>query len=268
MATILEEITDRKRLHVAQCKEELPARELYSEVEKLMDEGLAHHSLRNALTHSGTGIIAEFKRKSPSLGWIKEEAQPEDVVPAYVANGATALSILTDEPYFGGKPEFISRMRKKTPIPILRKDFIVDEYQVFEAKKIGADAILLIATCLNKEECRSLGKMARELRLDVLLEIHDESELDYIDDFVSIVGVNNRNLHFFKTDIKTSFELSGRIPEEFVKISESGLKTANDLKLLRAAGYEGFLMGERFMKTPDPGKALGHLITELTTNNP
>jgi indole-3-glycerol phosphate synthase len=262
MATILEEITARKRHDLVLLKEQHPAGELYREAERMMDNDV-HHSLPEALLKSRTGIIAEFKRKSPSLGWIREEARPEDIVPKYAANGATALSILTDEPYFGGQSEYITRVRPLVNIPILRKDFTIDEYQIFEAKTLGADAILLIAACLGKDECRQLTNTARELNLDVLLEIHEERELDYLTDHVSVVGVNNRNLHLFKTDLTTSFRLSATIPEEFVKISESGLKKTEDIRLLRAAGYNGFLTGERLMKTKDPGAALAQLLKEL-----
>lgn len=262
MATILEQITARKRYDLERLKDRQPASELYHKVEEMMDHDV-HHSLSQALLDSKIGIIAEFKRKSPSLGWIKEDAQPEDIVPGYAANGATALSILTDEPYFGGLPEYITKVRPLVDIPILRKDFMIDEYQLFEAKTLGADAILLIAACLNKKKCRQLAATARELNLDVLLEIHEECELDYLTDNVSVVGVNNRNLHLFKTDIITSFNLSALIPKKFVKISESGLKKTDDLRLLRAAGYNGFLMGERLMKSEKPAEALHQLIKEL-----
>ena len=262
MASILEEITARKRRDLTLVKEQHPARELYREVEEMMDHD-AHHSLPQALLESATGIIAEFKRKSPSLGWIREEARPEDIVPQYAAHGATALSILTDEPYFGGRSEYITRVRPLVNIPILRKDFLIDEYQIFEAKTLGADAILLIAACLTKDECRQMAATASEINLDVLLEIHHEKELDYLSDNVSVVGVNNRNLHQFKTDVTTSFRLSADIPTEFPKISESGLRQTEDIRLLRAAGYNGFLMGERFMKDEKPAEALGKLIQEL-----
>jgi indole-3-glycerol phosphate synthase len=260
--TILEEICARKRRDLEDVKEVRPARELYAEVEHLMDND-PHRSFADALKHSDTGIIAEFKRKSPSLGWIHEDLQPEDVVPGYVKGGATALSILTDEPYFGGNISFVERMRPQVDIPILRKDFTIDEYQIFEAKAAGADAILLIAACLKKDECHQFAATARQLNIDVLLEIHEERELDYIGPDVTVVGVNNRNLHVFKTDLQTSFLLSGKIPDEFVRISESGIKTVEDLRLLRAAGYQGFLMGERFMKNGDPAKALQDFIKAL-----
>ena len=260
--TILEEITAHKRQDLIAVKENLPAQELYRNIEKIMDNDV-HLSLPETLLSSPTGIIAEYKRKSPSLGWIKEKSSPEEIIPTYIENGASALSILTDEPYFGGKIEYISRMRPNVNIPILRKDFIIDEYQIFETKIMGADAILLIAACLKKDECQQFAQIAQNLHLDVLLEIHEEAELDYICEGVNIIGVNNRNLHIFNTDIQTSFNLANRIPKEFLKISESGLKTAENIKLLRAVGFKGFLMGEKFMKSNNPGQALGQFIKEL-----
>lgn len=267
--TILEEICARKRHDLISIKEAVPPRELYRKVESIIDAensaGIAPLSLRKALQDSPTGIIAEFKRKSPSKGWIKEDGKPEIIPPSYEKAGATALSILTDEPYFGGCMDFVRTARPLVNIPILRKDFMIDEYQVFEAKEIGANAILLIAACLTKEECRSLAKTARELGLDTLLEIHSESELDYISDEICVVGVNNRNLHVFKTDIQTSVQLAPKIPQEFVKISESGLSDPKDVKMLQKCGYQGFLMGERFMKTENPALALQEFITALKT---
>ncbi len=264
MTNILEEICNQKRYDIIGIKQRIPASTLYKEVDTLMANGsIDHHSLTKALSASATGIIAEFKRKSPSLGWIRQELQPKDVVPNYQANGATAISILTDKPYFGGSLDYIAQMRPIINIPILRKDFILDEYQVFEAKKVGADAILLIAACLTIKDCRQLAYKAKELEMDVLLEIHEERDLDYICDGVTVIGVNNRDLKIFKSDIQTSLRLVGRIPDEYIKISESGLKTTSDLRLLRKAGFQGFLMGEHFMKHPQPAKALEELIQEL-----
>lgn len=262
--TILEEICARKRHDLISAKEAMPPRELYRKVEALMDTAAANGpSLRQALAESPTGIIAEFKRKSPSKGWIKEEGRPDIIPASYEKAGATALSILTDEPYFGGCQDFVRTARPMVSIPILRKDFMVDEYQVFEAKEMGANAILLIAACLSKEECLTLAHTARQLGLDTLLEVHSEAELDYVSDYISIVGVNNRNLHVFRTDIQTSVALASKIPAEFVKISESGLSNPADVRMLQMCGYQGFLMGERFMKTPDPGQALKDFIAAL-----
>lgn len=263
MSTILDEICAYKR-HELKLIDSDERQQTIHNVENALTNGIyPHYSIVEALQKSSTGIIAEFKRKSPSLGWIKENLMPEDVVPQYAENGAAALSILTDERYFGGKLEFIRRMRPLVNIPILRKDFMVDEYQVFEAKNVGADVILLIAACLTKKECQQLAYRAMDLDMDVLLEVHEEKELEYICEGVSIVGINNRNLHIFNTDVKTSFELSSKIPEEYTKISESGLKSVDDLHLLRDAGFNGFLMGERFMKEDYPAKALGEFIKQL-----
>lgn len=283
--SILEEICNRKRQDLSAIKEQLPPRDLYRKVEALMDNPQPLRSLsaalkqaaeracctdnqgccaaRGARQQSPTGIIAEFKRKSPSKGWIKEEGKPEIIPPAYEKAGATALSILTDEHYFGGCNDYLRTARPLVSLPILRKDFMVDEYQIFEAKEMGADAVLLIAACLTKAECLALARTARMLNLDTLLEIHDETELDYISEEINVVGVNNRNLHVFRTDVQTSVNLAPKIPNEFVKISESGLATPEDLKMLRLCGYSGFLMGERFMKTDDPGQALADFIAKL-----
>ena len=261
--TILEEICARKRRDLELTKERVTPRELYRKVEALMDGPASGRSLSGALVQSSTGIIAEFKRRSPSKGWIKESGRPEVIPPSYERAGAAALSILTDEPYFGGSNDYLRTARSLVSLPILRKDFIVDEYQVFEAKEMGADAVLLIAACLGREELRTLAHTARNLGLETLLEIHGESELDYIGQDVSVVGVNNRDLHVFHTDVQTSVDLAPKIGAEFVKISESGIKSAGDIRMLRMCGYSGFLMGERFMCEVDPGKALAEFIAEI-----
>ena len=281
-------------------------------------------SLKQALLSSPTGIIAEFKRKSPSKGWIHEDARPEEVVPAYAAAGAAALSVLTDETYFGGSLEFIRRVRPLVDIPILRKDFIIDPVQLVEARQAGADAVLLIAACLGRADCAALLAEAHRLGLEVLLEIHSEEELDYITPEVDVVGVNNRHLGSFVTDVQTSFDLAplltqlplsradrtfndrGAFPPdplrrsapttplramaswraepklvfrqtcpknnfgppareatEPILISESGISDPATVRSLREAGFRGFLMGETFMRQPDPGAALATFIQAL-----
>ena len=229
-------------------------------------------SLKQALAASKTGIIAEFKRKSPSKGWIHADVQPEEVVPVYAANGAAALSILTDEQYFGGSLDFIRRVRPLVDIPILRKDFIIDPVQLYQAAEAGADAVLLIAACLSREACAALTAEAHRLGLEVLLEIHSADELDYITPEVDVVGVNNRHLGSFVTDVKTSFELAPALREirrsepandGKVFISESGISQPETVRQLREAGFRGFLMGETFMKEPDPGAALATFIHAL-----
>ena len=248
-------------------------------------------SLRAALLASPTGIIAEFKRKSPSRGWIHADALPEQVVPAYAAAGAAALSILTDETYFGGSLDFIRRVRPLVDIPILRKDFIIDPVQLVEARQAGADAVLLIAACLSRPACAALMAEAHRLGLEVLLEIHSAEELDYITPDTDVVGVNNRHLGSFVTDVQTSFDLAPllapradrnyfSVPEKPISappsttlthtdgdspvlVSESGISDPATVRALREAGFRGFLMGEHFMRQPDPGTALGEFLQAL-----
>ena len=263
MKDILEEIVAHKRIEVAEQKEQMPARQLYAIVEKMMAEGVEGHSMSKALSEDAHGIIAEFKRKSPSKGWIKEDGKPEVIPPSYQQNGAAALSILTDEQYFGGSMDFIRTARPLVNIPILRKDFIIDEYQLFQARQIGADAVLLIAADLKKQEVKSLAALAHELKLEVLLEMHSLEELDYAELDVDMLGINNRNLGTFHTDVQNSFNMISRLPEDKVKVSESGIGNPETIKLLRQAGYRGFLMGEHFMKQPNPGQALGNFIAKL-----
>ena len=229
-------------------------------------------SLKQALLDSPTGIIAEFKRKSPSKGWIHADARPEAVVPAYAAAGAAALSILTDESYFGGSLDYIRQVRPLVDIPILRKDFIIDPYQLYQAAEAGADAVLLIAACLSRADCAALTAEAHRLGLEVLLEIHDAAELDYVSPEVDVVGVNNRHLGSFVTDVQTSFGLAPLLSQPSttptqatgpVFVSESGIGDPETVRKLRAAGFRGFLMGEHFMKNPDPGAALADFIRAI-----
>lgn len=260
---ILEEIVAHKRIEVAEQKEQTPAKKLYAEVERMMAEGVSKRSLSQALTENDFGIIAEFKRKSPSKGWIKEDGKPEIIPLSYEQNGAAALSILTDEMYFSGSLDYIRKARPLVNLPILRKDFIIDEYQLFQARHIGADAVLLIAADLSKQEVRSLTALAHDLALEVLLELHSEHELDYADIEVDAIGVNNRNLGTFVTDVQNSFRLASQLPQDKVLVSESGISNPDTIRLLRKAGYRGFLIGETFMKTDNPGEALKNFISRL-----
>lgn len=270
MKDILEDIVSWKHIEVEQQKQALPPRQLYAKVDRLMEKGIQPRSMRRALTESPCGIIAEFKRKSPSKGWIHPDAEPEEVVPLYACNGAAAISILTDEKYFGGSMDFIQRMRNHPALaednacPILRKDFIIDEYQLFQARLIGADAVLLIASALSKQECRMLTGTAHELGLEVLLEMHGEEELDYADLDIDMAGINNRNLGTFHTDVANSFRLAGRLPEEKLRVSESGISQPETIVHLRQAGFRGFLIGETFMREADPGAALKRFLTQTT----
>jgi indole-3-glycerol phosphate synthase len=253
---ILETIIAQKKLEVNAQKE---ARLLTSMKEQLHDK----LSLKEALMQSSTGIIAEFKRKSPSKGWIFPDADAMKIPAGYAKAGATALSILTDESFFGGSITDLQQARSLVKIPVLRKDFIIDSYQIQLAKAAGADVILLIAAALSVDTCKSLAKEAHSLGLEVLLEIHEEAEMEYIHPNVDIVGINNRNLKTFVTDTGTSFRLGEQIPDSYVKISESGISDPQTVKELRAAGFRGFLMGEAFMKEEEPDKALAQFIASL-----
>ena len=262
MNDILQQIVAYKRMEVERSKQLVPPTKMHRLVEAIVD--LSTSSLSKALIESGTGIIAEFKRKSPSKGWIKEEGSAEEIPLSYQKNGAAALSILTDSHYFGGCDEYIRTARDSgVEIPILYKNFIVDEYQLFQARLCGASAVLLIAADLSRNECRSLQHTAHELGMEVLLEMHSESELDYADQEPDLCGINNRNLGSFVTDVENSFRLAERLPKEAVKVSESGLSSPATVRALRSAGFRGFLMGEHFMKEADPGEALKTFISEL-----
>ena len=263
MNDILHEIVAWKRVELEQQKKLVPPRELYARVERLMADGINARSMSRSLAGSPYGIIAEFKRKSPSKGWIHEDAQPMDVVPKYAAGGASALSILTDSKYFGGTLDYIPQVRSSVDIPILRKEFIIDEYQLFEARSAGADAVLLIAADLGKDECRALTLTAHDLKLEVLLEMHSEDELEYLECEPDMAGINNRNLGTFHTDVANSFRLAEKIDTNAVKVSESGISNPETIRQLREAGFRGFLMGECFMKEQDPGLALIKFIEAI-----
>lgn len=259
MINILDKIIANKRLEVERHKKDTSINEL----EKRLSTITTPASFKEAIKNSRTGIIAEFKRRSPSRDWIFKDAKIEDVIPLYSQNGASAISVLTDMDFFGGELADLELAGSLTKTPLLRKDFVVDEYQLYQAKISGASAILLIASALTIEETKQLAKKAKELNLDVLLEIHNEQELHHINDKVDVVGVNNRNLGTFVTDIQISFDLADKIPNDFIKISESGISEPQTIIDLQQAGYKGFLMGENFMKTSNPGKALEDFINQL-----
>ena len=262
MPDILQEIVAHKRIEVEQRKQAVAPKELHRQVEALLDFSVP--SLSKALCESSSGIIAEFKRKSPSKGWIKEGGKAEEIPLSYQQHGAAALSILTDEHYFGGCDEFIRIARHQgVNIPILYKNFVIDEYQLFQARLCGASAVLLIAACLTKAESLRLQQTAHELGMEVLLEMHSQEELDYAEQMPDLCGINNRHLGSFVTDIETSFRLAEYLPKEAVKVSESGLSDPLTVKQLRSAGFRGFLMGEHFMRQNDPGEALESFIQQL-----
>lgn len=259
---ILEEIVAYKRLEIARRKSLPTAKELYRQVEAIADRPVA--SLRGALMRSDTGIIAEFKRRSPSKGWIKENGRADVIPLSYEQNGAAALSILADIKYFGGSDVFITDARQSgVTLPILFKDFVVDEYQLFLARRSGASAVLLIASVLSKDACRTLMRTAHDIGLEVLLEMHGEAETGYAELEPDVCGVNNRNLGSFVTDVNNSLRVAALLPKDACKVSESGIGDARTIRYLRSAGYNGFLIGERFMRNDDPGVSLKRLISDI-----
>lgn len=240
-----------------------------SSIERFEQEGffweISNRSLVSSLLMEGsTGIIAEFKRKSPSKGWFQsKELEVEPVVRPYSNQGAAGISILTEEDFFGGDLDDLIQAKVISDVPVLRKDFIIDPWQIAESRAFGADVILLIAACLTRREVREFAAYAKSIGLETLLEIHNEEELDHICDEVDLVGVNNRDLKTFEVNIETSLQLIERIPATKPAVAESGISDVETIVTLRNAGFKGFLIGETFMKTPDPGKAFGGFVKQL-----
>lgn len=221
-------------------------------------------SLAEELKNSTTGIIAEHKRRSPSKSVINQSLNVQDVAKGYAGAGVCGMSVLTDGKYFGGSLDDLILARAAVNIPLLRKEFIIDEYQIVEARAYGADVILLIAAILSREEIKTLSETAKSLGLDVLLEVHNEEELQKsIMPSLDMLGVNNRNLKTFEVNLETSKSLSEQIPDDFAKVSESGISSIEAIQELKPYGYQGFLIGENFMKTDDPGKNAKEFINEL-----
>lgn len=255
---ILDQIIERKKQEVKDSKLNTPlhrlkdsefyARKSFSLTESLMNK---------------SGIIAEFKRQSPSKGIINDRVQPLDVASAYENFGASGISILTDRDFFGGSSDDILNVRKHINIPILRKDFMVNEYQFYEAKSLGADAVLLIAACLSPAQVQEFTELAHDLDLEVLLEIHTEEELKHFATSIDLVGINNRNLKDFKVDLQHSVLLKDQLPKEVLSVAESGIYHIDDFKYLKEKGFDGFLMGEYFMKNENPGVKFGEFVDDL-----
>ncbi|MDF3077971.1 MAG: indole-3-glycerol phosphate synthase [Sphingobacteriaceae bacterium] len=258
--TILDKIVLKKREEIGKSK-------AHSIIQ--LEEGETFHrecySLRDfMLDPNRTGIIAEFKRASPSKGIINNKVDVAEVTQAYAAAGASALSVLTDQSFFGGSKRDLQAARRANEIPILRKDFMLDEYQIVEAKALGADIILLIAAILSPQEIKALARLSKNLGLSVLLEVHNKEELDRsLCDDLDAVGVNNRNLADFSVSLEHSYNLLKLIPDQFLKISESGISHPKTIMELKEAGFNGFLIGENFMKEEDPGLAIRSFISEL-----
>ena len=259
---ILDKIIAQKKIEVEEKKKLIPVSELETFP---FFKSECNSLVTRLLDPESTGIIAEFKRKSPSKGIINADVQIAHVVTAY-DQYAAGISILTDEVFFGGSIDDLLYTKELVNVPILRKDFIIDEYQIIEAKAIGASVILLIAACLSPARVQALALFAKQTGLEVLLEIHDEEELQHICEEIDIVGVNNRDLKTFTVDINRSIELAEKIPHGKIKISESGITNADTIIRLKQYGFSGFLIGENFMKQPDPSIAFADFIHVLQTS--
>ncbi|WP_374173677.1 indole-3-glycerol phosphate synthase TrpC [Flavobacterium tructae] len=257
---ILDKIIVDKKREVVLKKSIIPV----SQLEASVFFGRETISLSQKLKTSSTGIIAEHKRRSPSKSVINHSFTVEEVVKGYENAGACGISVLTDGKYFGGSLDDLLLARATVNIPLLRKEFIVDEYQILEAKAYGADLILLIAAVLTREEIRSLSEFAKQLGLEVLLEVHNQEELEKsIMPSLDMIGVNNRNLKTFEVSLDFSKQLAAQIPNDFVKVSESGISSIEAISELRPYGYSGFLIGENFMKTDNAGQAATEFIKRL-----
>lgn len=259
---ILDKIIADKRREVSLKESIIPVTQLEQSV--LFERNT--FSLSDILKNSSSGIIAEHKRRSPSLSEINYSFTVEEVAKGYENAGACGISILTDGKYFGGSLDDLILARATVNIPLLRKEFIIAEYQIIEAKAFGADAVLLIAAVLSKNEIKTLSELAHSLNLEVLIEVHDENELNQsIMPSLDMIGVNNRNLKTFEVDLDTSKYLASKIPNQFIKVSESGIQSIHSIKALQDFGYKGFLIGETFMKTNDPGETAKGLINQIVS---
>lgn len=259
--TILDKIVERKRIEVAEAK----AKTTLQQLEQYPLFGRTCYSLKDSIENpQRTGIIAEYKRASPSKGLINGVSTVQEVVQGYQDAGASAISVLTDSDFFQGSLTDLTAAREVLQLPLLRKEFIVDSYQIAEAKAYGADIILLIAACLSPDDVQSLAAYAKSLGLNVLLEVHNEEELQRsISDNIDAIGVNNRNLKDFSVSLTHSYDLVNKIPSNFIKVSESGISDPTTIKDLKNRGFHSFLIGENFMKTANPGDAMKNFINEL-----
>jgi indole-3-glycerol phosphate synthase len=260
MKGFLQEILEEKEREVAQRKRVVPLAAIL-ESPNFLRKPL---SLSGALRKADFGVIAELKKASPSRGVIRPDFDPMIIAGQYARGGADALSILTDEKFFQGKLEFISQARELISLPILRKDFLIDPYQVYESRGAGADAVLLIAAALDRARLHELKVLCEELGMEALVEVHNEAELDSVRGLgPSLIGVNNRDLSSFETDIRTSFRLRPLMPPDAACVSESGIRGADDLRALRGEGFHGVLIGETLMRQPDPGRALQEMLRDM-----
>ncbi len=261
MSDILTEILARKREEVSAAKQRQPLLQLSAMTKTAPAVRSFAQALRNAIAAGRAAVIAELKKASPSKGLIRADFKPAELAESYARNGASCLSVLTDREYFQGAPEYLAAAREASGLPVLRKDFMLDPYQVTEARALGADCILLIAGALTDAQMAELETAALELGMDVLVEVHDGAELERALKLKTpLLGINNRDLRTFETKLETTLELLPRIPADKLAITESGIHSRDDLARMRAAGVHAFLIGESLMRAPDPGAALAALL--------
>ncbi len=257
---ILDQIVLQKRAELAVEKEQVPIFQLM-ETDNFKRKC---YSAKESISKNGaSGVIAEFKRQSPSKGIINGTAKPTDVVKNYEEAGASMVSVLTDKQFFGANASDFKSARATLNIPLLRKEFIVDSYQIYQSKAMGADVILLIAAILTPQRCKDFAFIAKDLGMEVLLELHDEAELEHVNKFVDLVGINNRNLKDFSVDTERSIRLAKRLPKNMIRVAESGLDSPEVVQKMRSNGFQAFLMGEHFMKTDSPGDACKKFISQM-----
>lgn len=257
---ILQKIVEQKRIEIAIAQK---ARSIESLQEMPFFYRPTISMSQSIMAEGSSGIIAEFKRHSPSKKWINQYADPVEVVKSYVDAGVAGASVLTDEQFFKGSLEDLVRVREAVNIPLLRKDFIVDPYQIYEAKANGADVILLIASILTPCQVSSLAEIAHQIGLEVLLELHNEAELGHVNSEIEMVGINNRNLNTFEVDIEQSARMAAKLDDNFIKIAESGIDSPKTVSYFKEFGFDGFLIGENFMKSDNPGLACKNFIESI-----
>jgi indole-3-glycerol phosphate synthase len=258
--SILQKIVLQKRIEIASAQK-LKSKEFLQEMPLFYRPTLSMS--QSIMAEGSSGIIAEFKRHSPSKKWINQHADPVEVVKAYADAGVAGSSVLTDEQFFKGSLEDLVRVRAAVNIPLLRKEFIVDPYQIYEAKANGADVILLIASILTPCQVSSLSEVAHQIGLEVLLELHNEAELGHVNSEIEMIGINNRNLNTFEVDIEQSARMVSKLDVKFIKIAESGIDSPETISYFRNFGFNGFLIGENFMKTDNPGQACKNFIQSI-----
>ncbi|WP_434776913.1 indole-3-glycerol phosphate synthase TrpC [Neisseria sp. Ec49-e6-T10] len=259
MADILEKILQTKKLEVAEQKASLSLQAIQNQLTHAPKVRDFLSAIKQKHAINKPAIIAEIKKASPSKGIIREDFDPAVLAKLYAQNGAACLSVLTDKPYFMGAPEYLIAAREACDLPVLRKDFIVDEYQIYQARSWGADAILLIAAALTEQQLLDFEKIAQSLDMSVLVEVHNKEEFEKCSLLnTELIGINNRNLRTFDVDLNTTLSLKTDIPNKII-VTESGIKTTEDMEMMQANGVHTFLIGEQFMKQVDPGKALREL---------